>query len=265
VVLKGRVLGVIPARLGSSRLPRKPLHPLAGRPLVEWVWRRSTESRIFHEVVIATDSVEVAAVARDFGAVVEMTRADHPSGTDRVAEVASRGEYAGYGVVVNVQGDEPFVSDAHLAAAVDLVVGGWPIGTIATAIGESAAWRDPAVVKVVCGDDGAALLFTRAPVPHPRGREPTPEDFAAGAFLRHIGIYAYTRDALETWVRLPEGRLERMERLEQLRPLAHGMPIGVGIVDPVEPGIDTPEDAARADRLLRESAALTHLNGRATP
>lgn len=263
--LKARVLGVIPARLGSSRLPRKPLHPIAGRPLVEWVWRRSIASRIFHEVVIATDSVEVASVAREFGAKVEMTRGDHPSGTDRVAEVASRDEYSDYEVVVNVQGDEPFVSDAHLAAAVDLVTDGWPVGTIATRIEDVESWRNPAVVKVVCGADGAALLFTRAPVPHLRDREPTSEDFMSGAFLRHIGIYAYARDALATWVRLPEGRLERMERLEQLRPLAHGVPIGIAIMDPAEPGIDTPEDAERADRRLREAPALTHPNGRATP
>ena len=265
MALKARALGVIPARLGSSRLPRKPLHPIAGRPLVEWVWRRSIDSEIFHEVVIATDSVEVATVAREFGARVEMTSPDHPSGTDRVAEVAEREAYRDYEVVLNVQGDEPFVPDAHLAAAAGLVADGWSIGTVATPIPDAASWRDPAVVKVVCGDEGVALLFSRAPVPYLRDREPTDADFASGAFLRHVGIYAYTRDALAVWVGLPEGRLERMERLEQLRPLAHGIPIAVAVVDPAEPGVDTPEDAARADRRLRESPALTHPNGRAQP
>lgn len=268
--LKARVLGVIPARLASTRLPRKPLHPLAGRPLIEWVWRRAVDSRIFQQIVIATDSDEIAEVARSFGAEVELTSPDHASGTDRVAEVTRRPRYADYPVIVNVQGDEPFVSAEHLGAAAALVErSDWATGTVATAIRDLGAWRDPAVVKVVRGDEGGALLFTRAPVPHPRGRDPSDDDFATGAFLRHIGIYAYRREALEAWVGLPEGGLERLERLEQLRPLAAGIPMGVAVVGPAEPGVDTPDDAERADRRLR-AAAQEHpivspgtLNGRA--
>lgn len=254
--LKARVLGVIPARLASTRLPRKPLHPLAGRPLIEWVWRRAVDSRIFQQIVVATDSVEIADAARAFGAEVELTSAEHPSGTDRVAEVSRLSRYSDYPVIVNVQGDEPFVAAEHLRAAAALVEGSdWPTGTVATAIRDRAAWLDPTVVKVVRGDDGGALLFTRAPVPHARDRDPSEDDFASGAFLRHIGIYAYRREALERWVSLPEGRLERIERLEQLRPLAAGIRMGVAVVGPAEPGVDTPEDAARADRRLRSAAA----------
>lgn len=250
--MNGRVLGVIPARLGSTRLPRKPLHLLAGRTLIEWVWRRATDSGIFDALVIATDSAEVYEAARGFGARAELTRTDHPSGTDRVAEVVDRAAFSDYSIVMNVQGDEPFVERDHLAAAVELVAsGGWSVGTVATPLQDAGSWRDPSVVKVVRGDDGGALLFSRSPIPFVRDHEPGTEDFASGAFLRHVGIYAYTRDALARWVSLPEARLERLERLEQLRPLAAGVRIGVSIVEPAEPGVDTPDDAARAERRLR--------------
>ncbi|HET7462423.1 MAG TPA: NTP transferase domain-containing protein, partial [Longimicrobium sp.] len=184
--MTAQVLGVIPARLGSARLSRKPLHPIAGRPLIEWVWRRAVASGVFDALVVATDADEVAEVARGFGAVVAMTRDDHPSGTDRVAEVARRPEYRGFRVIVNVQGDEPFVRRDHLEAAVLLVRdGGWEVGTVATPVESAGEWREAAVVKVVRGDDGRALYFSRAPVPHPRDAEP---DFASGAYLRHVGL-----------------------------------------------------------------------------
>jgi 3-deoxy-manno-octulosonate cytidylyltransferase (CMP-KDO synthetase) len=256
------VLGVIPARLASTRLPRKPLHPIAGRPLLEWVWRGVRGLEIFDAVVIATDSPEVERAARAFGATVELTRAEHPSGTDRVAEVARRAEWRGFPVIVNVQGDEPFVRADHLQAAVDLVRGGWEVGTVAAPIATEAEWREPAVVKVARGDDGRALFFTRAPVPFSRDAAP---DFASGAYLRHVGVYAYAREALLRWVALPEGALERIERLEQLRALAAGIRIGVAVGEPAEGGVDTPADALRAERiLLRHTTASPELE-RATP
>jgi 3-deoxy-manno-octulosonate cytidylyltransferase (CMP-KDO synthetase) len=261
--MTSRVLGVIPARLASTRLPRKPLHPIAGRPLVEWVWRRVRELGIFDAVVVATDSPEVERTARAFGASVVLTRAEHPSGTDRVAEVARREEWRGWPVIVNVQGDEPFVRADHLRAAVELVRdGGWDVGTVAAPITSEAEWREPTVVKVVRGDDGRALFFTRAPVPFPRDAEP---DFAGGAYLRHVGVYAYTRDALLRWVALPEGALERIERLEQLRALAAGLRIGVAVGEPAEGGVDTPADALRAERILLRHTAATPELERATP
>lgn len=250
--MTAQVLGVIPARLASTRLPRKPLHPIAGRPLVEWVWRRAVQSGVFDEVVIATDSPEVETAARAFGATVALTRAGHPSGTDRVAEVARREEWRGSPVIVNVQGDEPFVRADHLQAAVDLVRAGWDVGTVATPIASAEEWREPAVVKVARGDDGRALYFTRAPVPFPRDAAP---DFGSGAYLRHVGVYACAREALLRWVALPEGALERIEKLEQLRALAAGLSIGVAVGEPAEGGVDTPADALRAERIILESLA----------
>jgi 3-deoxy-manno-octulosonate cytidylyltransferase (CMP-KDO synthetase) len=250
--VNGGVLGVIPARLESSRLPRKPLYPLAGRPLIEWVWSRVVATGVFDAVVVATDSQEVARAARGFGARVELTSPEHPSGTDRVAEVAGSAVYRDFTAVVNVQGDEPFVTAAQLRPVVDLVrTGGWGIGTVATPIVDVVEFRDPAVVKVVRAEDGGALYFSRSPVPHPRDREPTVGEFGGGAYLRHLGIYSYTRDALLEWVGRPPGELEQIEKLEQLRPLAAGLRIGVALVDPVERGVDTPADAARAEQRLR--------------
>src|SRR5688572_25759559 len=144
-----RVLGVIPARLGSERLPRKPLHRLAGRPLIEWVWRRVSSLQVFDLLVIATDSVEIVEAAHAIGAVAEMTAPTHASGTERVAEVAARAEYADFGVIVNVQGDEPFLEEEQLREVVRLVQDGWPIGTIATPVRTLEAWRSTSVVKVV--------------------------------------------------------------------------------------------------------------------
>lgn len=245
-----RILGVIPARIGSERLPRKPLWPLAGRPLVEWVWRRAHGFGILDAVVVATDSAEIAAVCRAAGAPVAMTSAAHISGTDRVAEVVAREAYAGYDVVVNIQGDEPFVTEEQVAGAAGQVTSGWDVGTVATPVRSLEAWRNPAVVKVVRRDDGGALYFSRAPVPHLRDADPTPEELASPAFLRHVGIYAYAPAALLRWVALPQGGLERIERLEQLRALAAGLSIGVAVVETAEGGVDTLEDARQAEERL---------------
>lgn len=249
-----RVLGVIPARLGSERLPRKPLHIIAGRPLIEWVWRRVAPFTVLDRVVVATDSDEVAETCHRFGGDVELTAADHPSGTHRVAEVAGLSEYEGVEVVVNIQGDEPFVTEAQVAGAVDRVEAGWEVGTVASPVGDVEAWRDPAVVKVVRNRRGGALYFSRAPIPHVRGGEPTRSELASSDFLRHIGVYAYSPAALRRWVELVPGALEAAERLEQLRPLAAGIGIGVAVVEESEGGIDTPADARRAERRLAGAA-----------
>lgn len=249
------VLAVIPARLGSERLPRKPLVELAGRPLIEWVWRRVRTFAMADEVVVATDSAEIEAVCASFGALVAMTDAAHASGTERVAEVARMPEYRGYDIIVNVQGDEPFVTEAQVESAVTQVLDGRDIGTIAAPVGTLDAWRDPAVVKVVRRQDGSALYFSRAPIPHLRDTAPDESELGSDRYLRHIGIYAYGRDALERWISLPAEPLERIERLEQLRALAGGMSIGVGIVEASEGGVDTPADAERAGRRLEDLLA----------
>lgn len=244
-------LGVIPARIGSERLPRKPLHPIAGRPLIEWVWRRVREASALDAVVVATDSEEVEAACRAFGASVERTAATHASGTDRVAEVAARAEYAGYGVLVNVQGDEPFVAGEQIAAAVAQVRAGWDVGTVATPLVTLEALRDPGVVKVVRGRAGGALYFSRAAIPHRRDGDPDTVLLESESYLRHVGVYAYSRAALQRWVELEVDPLEELERLEQLRALRAGLRIGVALTEPTEAGVDTAEDVRRVEARLR--------------
>jgi 3-deoxy-manno-octulosonate cytidylyltransferase (CMP-KDO synthetase) len=260
--VNAQALGVIPARIGSSRLHRKPLHLLAGRPLIEWVWRRASESDLFDRVVIATDSSEVVQAAERFGGFALLTSPDHPSGTDRVAEVARRPEFADFAAIVNIQGDEPFVRADQLRSALGLVRdSGWEVGTVAAPISSVEEWHNPAVVKVVRADDGGAIFFSRAPIPHRRDGPPVAEDLASGLFLRHIGVYAYQRDALLRWVSLPEGDLEQLERLEQLRPLAAGIKIGVENVaaSHEDAGVDTPADAERADLRLRHETSRDNI------
>ncbi len=255
-----RVLGIIPARLASQRLPGKPLVVLAGRPLIEWVWRRVSTFQTFDRIVIATDSAEIERVCLAFGAAVEMTSPDHPSGTDRIAEVMERPPYRDYGIVVNVQGDEPFVTEAQVAAALAAVRNGCDVGTVGAPVCTMDAWRDPSVVKVVRRMDGSALYFSRSPIPHVRDGDPDAAALGSERHLRHIGVYAYTRNALRAWVSLPEGELEQVERLEQLRPLAAGMRIGVGTVMAADYGVDTPADAARAEAKLRMQADALQLS-----
>lgn len=252
------VLGVIPARLGSERLPRKPLHVIAGRPLIEWVWRRVSGLGVLDRVVVATDSTEVAEVCSGMGAEVVLTSAEHGSGTERVAEVAGRPAFDGAEVVVNVQGDEPFITAEQVRGAVEGVRSGWDVGTVASPVETVAAWEDPSVVKVVRNDAGDALYFSRAPVPHVRGRRPSASELASGRFLRHIGVYAYTPAALARWVALPTSWLEEAERLEQLRALAAGLRIGVAVVGAAEGGVDTVEDARRAGERLAGGGSVTN-------
>jgi 3-deoxy-manno-octulosonate cytidylyltransferase (CMP-KDO synthetase) len=255
------LLAVIPARLGATRLPRKPLRELGGTALVVRVWERVVALGVADRVVVATDAEEVRAAAAAAGAEVVMTRPDHPSGTDRVAEVLAGRGFAGVDAVLNVQGDEPFVSAALLAAAAALVTSGrFPLGTVACPAG-SDVLASPDVVKVVRADDGRALYFSRAAVPHLR--EPGDADdrrLREGLVARHVGLYAYTRDALARWVALPVHPLEQVERLEQLRPLAHGLAMGVALVEePPAPGIDTEADLARANAAWPAWAAAHHL------
>jgi 3-deoxy-manno-octulosonate cytidylyltransferase (CMP-KDO synthetase) len=243
------LLAVIPARLGATRLPRKPLRLLGGLPLVVRVWQRAMRLAVADHCVVATDSPEVRDAVRAAGGDVVLTRDDHPSGTDRVAEVAARPEFARYDRVVNIQGDEPFASADVVRAAASLVVDGrFPLGTVACPAARDVL-AQPDVVKVVRADGGRALYFSRAAIPHLRDERDDAERALRDTMIhRHIGIYAYTRDALERWVALPPHPLERVERLEQLRPLAHGMVMGVSVVAVAPPpGIDTEDDLARAE------------------
>ncbi|MDZ7779691.1 MAG: 3-deoxy-manno-octulosonate cytidylyltransferase [Gemmatimonadota bacterium] len=256
--MSGRVLGVVPARLASTRLPEKPLYPILGRPLIDWVWRRVATMRVFDDLVVATDSERIVDACRRIGAAVVLTSPSHESGTDRVAEVAARPEYRSFTHIVNVQGDEPLIDEETISAAVSLVIAdGWDVGTCATTIGEPHAYRDPAVVKVVRARDGRALYFSRAPVPHARDGAPDPPRLAREPFFRHVGIYSYTREALEGWVAAEPSPLERIERLEQLRALEYGIRIGVAVVERAAPGVDTPDDVVRLERHLNRQGTST--------
>jgi 3-deoxy-manno-octulosonate cytidylyltransferase (CMP-KDO synthetase) len=238
-----RVLGVIPARLGSTRLPHKPLQLLAGEPLITRVVERVREHAVVGELVVATDSPSIADVVRQSGVNVVMTDPSHANGTDRVAEVAARREFADFDVVVNIQGDEPFLAREALTAALTRVADGDDIGTAAAPLAPELA-SDPSRVKVVFDARGKALYFSRSVIPHAReGGTRNP-----GMYWQHVGIYAYSRPAIDRWPALAPSAAEQAEQLEQLRALHHGLSIGVAqLEEVVQPGIDTLEDLRRAE------------------
>jgi 3-deoxy-manno-octulosonate cytidylyltransferase (CMP-KDO synthetase) len=238
-----RVLGVIPARLGSTRLPNKPLQLLAGEPLITRVIQHVVDLGLVERLVVATDSQMIAQVVERAGVRAVLTHDGHVAGTDRVAEAAGRAEFAGFDVVANVQGDEPFLPRAALAGAIDRVAQGDDIGTAAAPLPPEHA-ADPSRVKVVTDARGRALYFSRAAIP--RRREPT--DPADGLYWQHLGLYVYTRAALARWVAAPPSPAERAEHLEQLRALHCGLTIGVArLTEPALPGVDTPDDLRRAE------------------
>jgi 3-deoxy-manno-octulosonate cytidylyltransferase (CMP-KDO synthetase) len=238
-----RVLGVIPARLGSTRLPNKPLQLLAGEPLITRVIQHVVDLGLVEQLVVATDSQMIAQVVERAGVRAVLTHDGHLAGTDRVAEAAGRAEFAGFDVVANVQGDEPFLPREALAGAIDRVAQGDDIGTAAAPLPPEHA-ADPSRVKVVTDARGRALYFSRAAIP--RRREAT--DPTDGLYWQHLGLYVYTRPALEQWVAAPPSPAERAEHLEQLRALHCGLTIGVArLTEPALAGVDTPDDLRRAE------------------
>jgi 3-deoxy-manno-octulosonate cytidylyltransferase (CMP-KDO synthetase) len=238
-----RIAGVIPARLASSRLSRKVLRPIAGRPMVEWVWRAAKASGLMDPVVVATDSEEVAAAVRERGIPVVMTSPDCPSGSDRVREVARQIDADIY---VNIQGDEPTLTPEFFPPLLRLF--DRPEVEVATLAVPCPPeeFADPNAVKVVAAPDGRALYFSRATIPFDRDRT----GFAG--YRKHLGIYAYRKAALERFAALPPSPLERIERLEQLRLLENGIALYVADAPGDTIGVDTEEDLARAEAALRE-------------
>jgi 3-deoxy-manno-octulosonate cytidylyltransferase (CMP-KDO synthetase) len=245
-----RCLIVIPARFASTRFPGKPLHPIAGRPLVHHVWERACASRRAAGVLIATDDDRIATAARRFGAEVVLTRADHPSGTDRLAEVAlARPEATHF---LNVQGDEPLINPALLDRLIVSLADDPSLQmiTAASTLADDTAAADTNVVKVVVTTAGDALYFSRSRIPFPRHPPALP-------CHRHLGLYGYSREFLLTFVAWPPSPLERTEGLEQLRALENGARIRVVITDDDSPGVDTPAQAAEVEaRILRAPQAL---------
>lgn len=250
-------IAVIPARHASSRLPGKPLADINGMPMVAHVWRRACESAAVR-VVVATDDERIREALVPFEAEVLMTRADHPSGTDRLAEVAERLGLADDAVLVNVQGDEPLIPPALIdqVAARLFDDPGASIATLAEPITEVEALFNPHVVKVVRALSGRALYFSRAPIPWDREAFATrPALLETDAWLRHIGLYAYRAGFLADYRDWPPSPLERLEQLEQLRALHHGHAIQVALARVPHPaGVDTAEDLARVRALMRAGA-----------
>jgi 3-deoxy-manno-octulosonate cytidylyltransferase (CMP-KDO synthetase) len=216
---------------------------LAGEPLITRVIQRVQEHGLMDELVVATDSPMVAQVVERSSVRAVLTGRAHLTGTDRVAEVAARDEFAGFDTIVNVQGDEPFVVREALAGAIERVAQGDDVGTAAAPL-EPALADDPARVKVVTDARGRALYFSRAAIPFRR----EPGDPSPTLYWQHLGLYAYTRATLRRWTTLEPSPAELAERLEQLRALHHGLRIGVALLaEPVEPGVDTPDDLRRAE------------------
>jgi 3-deoxy-manno-octulosonate cytidylyltransferase (CMP-KDO synthetase) len=244
---------VIPARHGSSRLPGKPLLRQTGKYLIQHVYERACQARRAGRVLVATDDPRIEAAVQGFGGEVIRTRRDHPSGTDRVAEVA-RGLDAD--VVVNLQGDEPLIDPAALDLLAELLErdGDADLATLAVPLQSEEQWRNPNCVKVVCDSTGQALYFSRSPIPFVRDGRP---DFAAEPplFLQHLGLYAYRREFLLRLAQLPPAPLEEVEKLEQLRVLALGRRISVGVVRHAGVGVDTYADYQRFVQLWRQGRA----------
>jgi 3-deoxy-manno-octulosonate cytidylyltransferase (CMP-KDO synthetase) len=235
-----KVLAVIPARYASVRFPGKPLVDIHGKPMIQHVWERVKQVAEIQQVVIATDDERIQRAALGFGAEVVMTSPEHPSGTDRVWEVAQ--QFPEYDWVLNVQGDEPFINGAHLQQAIagiarfekaDLL-------TLVTLLTDAESWRDPNLVKAILTGEGRALYFSRAAAPYHRDQPEVPKNV-----YRHIGIYLYRRLALEKFTQLAPSPLEQIEKLEQLRALENDMTICAVEVSEAPIGIDTPADLLR--------------------
>jgi 3-deoxy-manno-octulosonate cytidylyltransferase (CMP-KDO synthetase) len=242
-----QVVIVIPARYGSTRLPGKPLVPLAGKPMIQRVYERSKLAKSAGRVIVATDDDRILKAVQEFGGEARMTRTDHRTGTERVAEVAAHVEGK---VFVNVQGDEPLLDPVAVDTAVTALQEepAAAIATVAVSIRTPADIMDPNVVKTVLDFDDNALYFSRAPIPWVRDSAHK----IHARHLKHLGLYVFQRDALLEYPTLPQGELERLEQLEQLRWLENGWKIRVAEVEYDAVSVDVPEDVARVENLLRE-------------
>jgi len=242
------IVGIVPARYASTRFPGKSLALIAGKPLIQRVVEQCQKAKALNDVIVATDDRRIAAAAKTF-CRVEMTRADHPSGSDRIAEVAKK---ISCDAVVNIQGDEPLIDPA----VIDAVAGALAqneMSTAATPIKNPAEYDNPNVVKVVVNVAGRALYFSRRTIPYLReaASGSVSEQLAAFPFLKHLGIYGYQRETLLQLVKLSVSPLENAEKLEQLRALENGIPIAVVKVEYDSVGVDIPEDVKRVEKLLK--------------
>jgi 3-deoxy-manno-octulosonate cytidylyltransferase (CMP-KDO synthetase) len=237
-----KVVGIIPTRWGSTRFPGKPLHGIAGKPLIQHVWERCSEAGCFDQIIIATDDMRIAEIGFGFGAEIALTSPDHQSGTDRIAEVAKK--LRKVSLIFNIQGDEPLIDPSLVRRLVHEIKNNKQVEiiTAATPLSSDASFNEHNV-KVVFDSDGDALYFSRSRIPFHR---------AAGQvnFYKHLGIYGYRRKTLLNFVKLTPSLLEQAEQLEQLRALENGMKIRVIVSESNSVGVDTPEDATEVERLI---------------
>jgi 3-deoxy-manno-octulosonate cytidylyltransferase (CMP-KDO synthetase) len=240
---------IVPARLESSRFPRKLLHVIQGRSLIIHVAERIRSEVPDLPLIFAVDDAELEDELQSNGFESLMTARDHASGTDRLTEANRR---IGAKYVINIQGDEPLVTEAQIRLLAQLVVQSPPMATLATVFLEPNDFSDPNQVKVLLDKNNQALYFSRAPLPYFRGcqGQPSENDLVHNLCFRHLGMYAYTAEFLETYASLPSSKLEQLEKLEQLRVLENGYKIAVGITSDPSIGVDTPEDAEQFEALL---------------
>jgi 3-deoxy-manno-octulosonate cytidylyltransferase (CMP-KDO synthetase) len=240
------IWAVIPARYGATRLPGKPLAQIAGKPMIQHVWERVREAKKIGKVLVATDDERIRAAVQGFGGEAVMTRADHRSGTGRVAEVAI-GSHAD--IFINVQGDEPMISPEAVDTLAEAIAAEEDVqlATLAVLLREAKDIMDPHVVKVVVDFNGDALYFSRAPIPWVRDSGGS----VHARHLKHLGLYAYRREALMEYETLPPGELERVEQLEQLRWLENGYKMRVAETEHDSFSVDVPEDVVRVEKILK--------------
>ncbi|MGA2686232.1 MAG: 3-deoxy-manno-octulosonate cytidylyltransferase [Verrucomicrobiota bacterium] len=242
-----KIVGIVPARYASTRFPGKALAPIAGKPLIQHVVERCQKAKSLSEVIVATDDSRIAEVVKKF-CRVEMTRPEHPSGTDRIAEAAAR---CTCDAVVNIQGDEPLIDPAVIDAVASALAQN-EMATAATPVKNPAEYDNPNVVKVVVNAAGRALYFSRRTIPYLReaASGSVSEQLAAFPFLKHLGIYGYRRETLLRLVKFPVSPLENAEKLEQLRALENGIPMAVVTVAYDSVGVDVPEDVAKVENIF---------------
>jgi 3-deoxy-manno-octulosonate cytidylyltransferase (CMP-KDO synthetase) len=249
------IIAVIPARYGSTRFPGKSLALIQGKPMIQWVYERTKRSQLIDRVLIATDDDRIMQAVAAFGGEAVMTSPDHPTGTDRIAEVA---QGLDCGIIVNVQGDEPLIEPAMIDEAINPLKNdpSIPMGTVCRQISSTEEAFDPNVVKVVLDEQGFALLFSRAPIPWDRdawaGKRSLDELPLTTALYKHIGLYVYRREFLLRYASLPQTRLENVEKLEQLRALGHGYRIRAVITEYESFGVDIPGDLGKILNRLKE-------------
>lgn len=243
-----KAVGIIPARLGSTRLPNKVLLPIAGKTMIQHVWEQAKQIRGLDGIWIACDDVKIADSVAKFGGKAMMTRVDHPNGTSRIAEALDKlkAERVDADIVINIQGDQPLLDSAAIEKLVGVLKQSVDLkmATLAIRSKNAEEYRNPNVVKLVCDEKGHALYFSRSPLPFWRDTNETPE------FWKHIGVYGYRRDFLNQFIGWPEGRLEKLEKLEQLRVLERGIAIQVVETKQDFISVDTAEDLKQAEKIL---------------